>query len=171
MAVHHPERVTRLAVSGSHTRFDGYITRVQEWVNALKPGDLQVPDESASPSPDGAGHWPVVIGRLQPMWAAEPSFTREQVASIKAPALVVIGDADIVTPEHAVEMFRTIPGAQLCIVPHAAHGIVPRETVMMFLHEAPARDGSAGPQLHRHPTLEQEERRTLLVEEPREDGR
>ena len=58
------------------------------------------------------------------MWAAEPSFTPEQLQSIKAPTLIIVGDEDIVTPEHAVEMFRTIPGAQLCVVPHAGHGVV-----------------------------------------------
>ncbi len=56
--------------------------------------------------------------------------------AIKAPALIVIGDADIVTPEHAVEMFRTIPDAQLCAVPHAGHGVMPKETILTFLQEA-----------------------------------
>jgi pimeloyl-ACP methyl ester carboxylesterase len=73
-------------------------------------------------SPDGADHWPIFLGRVKPMWIAEPSFTPEQLRSIRAPTLIVIGDEDIVTPEHAVEMFRTIPGAQLCVVPHAGHG-------------------------------------------------
>ena len=44
-----------------------------------------------------------------------------------------IGDADIVTPEHAVEMFRTIPGSRLCVVPDAGHGAMPAETVRAFL--------------------------------------
>jgi pimeloyl-ACP methyl ester carboxylesterase len=42
------------------------------------------------------------------MWATEPSFTNEQLGRIAAPTLIIIGDADIVTPEHAVEMFRAI---------------------------------------------------------------
>jgi pimeloyl-ACP methyl ester carboxylesterase len=49
--------------------------------------------------------------------------------------LIIIGDEDIVTPEHAVEMFRTIPGAHLCVVPHAGHGVLPKETVLTFLQE------------------------------------
>jgi pimeloyl-ACP methyl ester carboxylesterase len=46
-----------------------------------------------------------------------------------------MGDRDIVTPEHAVEMFRTIPGAQLCVIPNAGHGVMPAETILAFLHE------------------------------------
>ncbi len=69
------------------------------------------------------------------MWAAEPSFTNEELQSISAPTLLVIGDRDIVTPEHAVQMFRTIPGAQLCVVPNAGHGTMPPEAVLRFLRE------------------------------------
>jgi hypothetical protein len=49
-----------------------------------------------------------------------------------------IGDGDIVTPEHAVEMFRAIPGAQLCVVPQAGHEVMPKETILTFLQEAAA---------------------------------
>ncbi len=71
------------------------------------------------------------------MWAVEPSLTAEEMQSIEAPTLIIIGDGDIVTPEHAVEMFRTIPGAQLCVVPHAGHGVMPTETVLTFLKDDP----------------------------------
>ena len=45
----------------------------------------------------------------------------KDVRSIKAPALVVIGDAHIVKPEHAVEMYRKLPNAKLAILP-CLHG-------------------------------------------------
>jgi pimeloyl-ACP methyl ester carboxylesterase len=57
---------------------------------------------------------------------------------IEAPTLVVIGDRDIVTPEHAAQMFRAIPRAQLCVVPDAGHGVMPAETVLTFLEEEAA---------------------------------
>jgi pimeloyl-ACP methyl ester carboxylesterase len=71
------------------------------------------------------------------MWPLEPNFTREEMQSINAPTLIIIGDGDIVTPEHAVEMFRTIPNAQLCVVPHAGHGVMPKEAILAFLNEVP----------------------------------
>lgn len=106
----------------------------------LDPGDLPVSDTYDRLSPDGAAHWPTFLERLRPMWRAEPDFTHEQLAGISAPTLLIVGDRDIVTPEHAVEMFRTIPHAQLCVVPHAGHGVLPRETVLAFLQEASGRD-------------------------------
>ena len=45
----------------------------------------------------------------------------EDIRSIKAPTLVMIGDADNVRPEHAVEMFRLLPHAQLAVLP-GGHG-------------------------------------------------
>jgi pimeloyl-ACP methyl ester carboxylesterase len=135
LAIHHPERVTKLAVTGANSRTDGYTAESLELVRSLNPDAEPVSDAYARLSPDGAEHWPIVLRRLQRMWAVEPSFTREQLQSIEAPTLVIVGDADIVTPEHAVEMFRTIPAAQLCVVPHSGHGVMPKETILTFLQE------------------------------------
>ena len=48
-------------------------------------------------------------------------WSDEQIKSIKAPALVVNGNADVGSPEHAVEMYRIIPNCQLAILP-GGHG-------------------------------------------------
>lgn len=138
IAIHHPERVTKLAITGANTRTDGYTAENQELMRTFNPRELPMSEAYGRLSPDGADHWPVFIGRLHQMWAAEPAFTRGEMQSIKAPTLIVVGDEDIVTPEHAVEMFRTISGAQLCVVPHAGHGVMPKETILTFLSESPA---------------------------------
>jgi pimeloyl-ACP methyl ester carboxylesterase len=48
-------------------------------------------------------------------------WSEDQIRSIQAPTLVVNGDADVGSPEHAVEMFRTIPDCHLMIFP-GGHG-------------------------------------------------
>jgi pimeloyl-ACP methyl ester carboxylesterase len=56
----------------------------------------------------------------------------EAIQSIKAPTLLIIGDSDIVRPEHAVEMFRLLgggvpgdliglPKSQLAVLPGTTH--------------------------------------------------
>jgi pimeloyl-ACP methyl ester carboxylesterase len=50
-----------------------------------------------------------ILADRMPYVDVEPSFTTEELRSVHAPALLVVGDQDLVTPEHAVEMFRTIP--------------------------------------------------------------
>ncbi len=135
MAIHHPDLVRKLAVTGANSRVDGYTAEAQQSARTFVASQRPVSEAYARLSPDGADHWPVFLGRLQRMWVAEPSFTAEQLRSIGIPTLLIVGDADIVTPEHAVEMFRTIPGAQLCIVPNAGHGVLPTETILTFLRQ------------------------------------
>jgi len=135
MAIHHPERVTSLVVTGANARPDGYTAENLQEIDDPISDDAPAPDAYARLSPDGANHWPVFLRRMQPMWATEPDFTCEQLQSIAAPTLLIIGDRDIVRPEHAVEMFDTIPAAQLCVVPNAGHGTLPKETVLTFLLE------------------------------------
>jgi len=48
-------------------------------------------------------------------------WTPEEIRSIDAPTLVMIGDHDIVRPEHAVLMFRLLPTAQLAVLPGTDH--------------------------------------------------
>jgi pimeloyl-ACP methyl ester carboxylesterase len=48
-------------------------------------------------------------------------WTDEQIKSIQVPALVINGNNDVGSVEHAVEMYRTIPNCKLVIFP-GAHG-------------------------------------------------
>lgn len=48
-------------------------------------------------------------------------WSEAQMRSIKAPTLIINGNNDVGSVEHAVEMYRTIPGAQLAILP-GKHG-------------------------------------------------
>ena len=45
----------------------------------------------------------------------------EQIGSIKVPTLIIIGDQDIIKPEHAIEMHREIANSSLAIIP-GVHG-------------------------------------------------
>jgi pimeloyl-ACP methyl ester carboxylesterase len=45
----------------------------------------------------------------------------EQIKSITAPALIIIGDKDLITPEHALELHRQITNSELAIIP-GGHG-------------------------------------------------
>lgn len=45
----------------------------------------------------------------------------EQIESIQAPTLIIIGDKDIITPEHAIELHKQIAKSELAIIP-GGHG-------------------------------------------------
>jgi pimeloyl-ACP methyl ester carboxylesterase len=48
-------------------------------------------------------------------------WTDDEIKSIQAPTLVIVGDHDVVTPEHAALMCRLISDARLTILP-GSHG-------------------------------------------------
>jgi pimeloyl-ACP methyl ester carboxylesterase len=68
----------------------------------------------------------------------------EAIQAIKAPTLLIIGDSDLVRPEHAVEMFRLLgggvfgdtpaglPNAQLAILPGTSHVTVVSRTDLLL---------------------------------------
>jgi len=49
-------------------------------------------------------------------------WDKEQIQSITAPALIINGNNDVGSIEHAVEMYRTMPNAQLAVLP-GKHGV------------------------------------------------
>jgi pimeloyl-ACP methyl ester carboxylesterase len=45
----------------------------------------------------------------------------EQIKAITLPTLIIIGDKDVITPEHAIELHRQIANSELAIIP-GGHG-------------------------------------------------
>ena len=62
-----------------------------------------------------------MVAKFKEMVAVQPTISVEQLAGIKAPTLVVVGDDDIITLDHTVSLFRAIPNAQLAVVPGTSH--------------------------------------------------
>jgi pimeloyl-ACP methyl ester carboxylesterase len=70
-----------------------------------------------------------VSAKLARMNCEEPTLTPADLRRVRARTLVMIGDDDEVTLEHAVAMYRGLPEAELAVVPGTSHGL---------LHEKPA---------------------------------
>lgn len=71
-------------------------------------------------------------------------LSAESIQSIKAPTLLIIGDSDLIRPEHAVEMFRLLgggvfgdtsaglPNSQLAILPGTSHVSIVNRTEFLI---------------------------------------
>jgi pimeloyl-ACP methyl ester carboxylesterase len=88
-------------------------------------------DEYMRIAPD-PGHFATFFAKKTQMDRNVQDVPAEAVARIKAPTLIVIGDSDLVRPEHAVEMFRLLgggvfgdvaglPNSQLAVLPGTTH--------------------------------------------------
>jgi pimeloyl-ACP methyl ester carboxylesterase len=60
------------------------------------------------------------------------SWTPAELGRIGAPMLLIFGDHDFITLEHAVEMSELISGAQLAVLPGATHMDVLRRPDLMI---------------------------------------
>jgi len=77
-------------------------------------------DDYRRVAPD-PGHFHQHLARAAALVAAFRGFSADQLASLRAPTLLLIGDSDFVRIEHAAEMLGMIPGAQLAVLPGTRH--------------------------------------------------
>jgi pimeloyl-ACP methyl ester carboxylesterase len=145
--MHHPSLVAKVVSTGGNYSTDGIDPQALEFVKAAKASEwpAEVRESYAKTSPDGAAHWPVVFERIRKMWLSEPNWTTKDLATIKAPTLVIAGDHDMVRTSHTVALAGAIPNAQLAILPGAGHEVVienPAQwnaVVLAFLTAPPAK--------------------------------
>ena len=109
--------------------------------NAQSPEDLTPESfrKAASPlvkrydqmSPDGPTHFPVVLEKTKRLWLNEPNITTKDLARISASTMVMAGERDSIPIEHTLELFRSIKGAQLCIIPCTTHFLISQKPDMV----------------------------------------
>ena len=136
LAVARPELVRKLVIAGVYTSGAGAYPGVVAGMESLSPevfagSPLEASYLAVAPNPD---NWPVLIEKIKALGtdAEAYSLTPDKVRGIAAPVLYIIGDSDIVLPEHAVEVFRLLgggvpgdltglPTSQLAILPGTTH--------------------------------------------------
>src|SRR5262249_25743046 len=121
VAIKRPDLVRRLVTIGSNFSADG-LTR--EAADSFKP------DTPTSVVPLMRETWKVnavdpdrfeaVLAKMQHCWF-DYSIPTANLARIAAPTFVMVGDDDITRFEHTIELYDTIPDAQLAVIPGASH--------------------------------------------------
>jgi len=119
IALHHPERLTKLFAfaansdpSGvadiAHSQvFNAYIARAEKEYEALSP----TPDQYKS-----------FLAQISKMWETQPNFTTEQLHGITVPTWIVDADHDeAIKRENTEFMANEIPNAGLLIQPWVSH--------------------------------------------------
>jgi pimeloyl-ACP methyl ester carboxylesterase len=134
IAVRRPDLVRKLVLASPAYSTDGLHPGLLEVIENLKPEDLagspfQEEYAKTAPNPED---WPTLIAKVKQQDREFQGWPSAAVRSIKAPTLIIIGDSDIVRPEHAVEMFRLLgggvagdiaglPDSQLAVLPGTTH--------------------------------------------------
>src|SRR5437588_127549 len=71
--------------------------------------------------PSRSSRWPILVSKIKQLTREFKGYSHEQVKSIKAQTMIMMGDREGIRPEHAVEMYRAIRGSQLAIIPAGDH--------------------------------------------------
>lgn len=144
LALARPDLVRRLVLIGTAANADGYTTETREGnehltLDSLAPFVRQAYDRL---SPDGPDHFPIVFEKLAAVWRTEPDHALADLSALTMPTLLLLGDHDDLTVEHAAAMLRAIPHAELAVVPGASHFLLFEKTdlanrlILDFLAEA-----------------------------------
>jgi pimeloyl-ACP methyl ester carboxylesterase len=122
LAIRHPDLVNKIIVASTMYKKDGAYPWFWDMMShptfegmpqALKDAYLKInPDTNALYT-----MYKRDVARMQSF----KDIKEEDIKAIKAPALIIIGDKDVVRPEHAVEMWHQMQHAQLMILP-GGHG-------------------------------------------------
>jgi len=132
LALDHPDRVRSLVAISGNLDPSGFTHSDESAgvpvLSALPRSSEEKPDLERMHydrlSPDGPEHGAVIFEKLLALWTSEPNIAPADLARVTAPTLVISGDRDSIRVDHSLLMAASIPGAQLCIVPGATHGLV-----------------------------------------------
>jgi pimeloyl-ACP methyl ester carboxylesterase len=120
LAARHPGRVRKLIIEGAALDNRDPL-RVATWAESQTPTTWPADDLYKKISPDGARHWPIFLQKVLTMYKSWPGLSPAEVLAIKAPALIVIGDRDMVSLEQAERMRKALPRSRLCVLPDTDH--------------------------------------------------
>jgi len=122
IAIRHPEIVNKIIIASGAYRRDGFIpgffdmmqhASLDNMPQPLKDAFLKINNDTAA------------LRNMHDKDAARmvafKDWKDSDLQNIKAPALIMSADKDVVLPEHALKMSRLIPNAELVILP-GVHG-------------------------------------------------
>lgn len=134
LVIRHPERVRKLVAMSVGYRLDGMYPEVIAGIAEITPevfyGTPWYDENYAAVAPRPED-FPVLVEKLKRLDAEEFDWS-QGIKAIAAPTLLVFGDADVLRPEHMVELFGLLgggvpgdmtglPKARLAILPGTTH--------------------------------------------------
>jgi pimeloyl-ACP methyl ester carboxylesterase len=130
VALRHPQLVRKMVFASSMTKRAGARPQLWEFITQADFSNMPQPlkDAFLLVNPDARQLRTMHdkdVARMQSF----KDVPDDAVRAVAVPTLIVLGDQDIVTPEHAFEMTRLISGARLLVLP-GGHGDYLGEAVM-----------------------------------------
>jgi pimeloyl-ACP methyl ester carboxylesterase len=133
--IRHPEVVRKLILASITYTMSGFHPGLMEGMGSMKPEMMHGSPWHEeylriAPHPED---FPKLFAKKAQMDQQIRDLSDESIQGIESPTLLVVGDSDLVRPEHIVEMFRLLgggvfgdtpaglPNSQLAILPGTSH--------------------------------------------------
>ena len=121
LAMRHPEKVIRLAATGANIRPDASAFAPGLWEDERKTYERDRAKVWATDAEKNA--WKLFILDWR-----EPNIPSAALSAVRCPALIICGDHDMISLEHTVDIYRSLPHAALWVVPHSGHATLMEHT-------------------------------------------
>ncbi len=135
VAVRNPELVRKLVIQSVSFNMAGIHPGLMDGLGEMKPEMMYGSPwhqeyTDIAPNPE---NFDLLFAKKGEMDRNNKDIPSEAIQSLEQPVLIIIGDSDLVRPEHAVEFFRLLgggvfgdmppgmPDSQLAIIPGASH--------------------------------------------------
>jgi len=114
MAIRHPQKVKKLAITGANLRPDNTAIP-QELLDILMPVYDGLKNKADRNEVENGGY------KLVRLMIEQPHISLNDLQKISCPTLVIGGDHDVIKEEHTMEIYKNIPKAYLWILPNSGH--------------------------------------------------
>lgn len=152
VAIRHPEKVDQLILASVSYDASGWQPAYHDFIPQITPetfAPFEAEWRKLAPNPDGFAAFidkMIALEHLPMAWEAD-------VKALKTPMLIIAGDADVVTLEHVVSMFRLmgggvmgdmgvpLPASRLAIMPATSHTAVINQVPLLHAFIEPFLQG------------------------------
>ena len=114
LAIRHPEKVKKLAVTGANLVPDTTAVPQEIW-DMVTPTLTELKNKPTKTDPEKNAL------KLYRLLAEQPHIPFTDLQKIACPALVIGGDHDVIKEEHTMLIYKNIPKAYLWILPGSGH--------------------------------------------------
>jgi pimeloyl-ACP methyl ester carboxylesterase len=122
IAIRHPEVVNKIVVASTMYKKSGSYPWFWEMMQKATFEEMPQPYKDAylAINPNKEALYKMYLRDVTRMQNFK-DMKEEEIKAIKAPALIILANNDVVSPEHGVEMYRQMQKAKLVILP-GGHG-------------------------------------------------
>jgi pimeloyl-ACP methyl ester carboxylesterase len=146
-AIQHPDSVRKLVLVSTPFQRAGIHPEFNAGMEAMSAEAAQMMLETpmyqfySSVAPN-VENWPTLVGKVADMLRPDYDWT-EDIASVTAPTLIVVGDNDFIPPSHAVALYELLgggvaggmvemPASQMAVLPGTLHYTILSRTDLLL---------------------------------------